>query len=160
MWLLGAVVIASVAAIALRRTRWAGPARIVSRGAYVLLVLSPLVYFPFRSGFRLEPIACEWTFGPALAAHSLRNFPHIILFAFFFLLTYAQLLDVRRALVWSAAACLAMGFLVEIAQGVTRAGHCRLRDLIPDAVGAAAGLLLVTMGKIFAAGGSQRKAAG
>lgn len=149
MWLLGAAVIATVAAIALRRTRWARPARLLSRGIYALLVVSPLIYFPFRSGFRLEPIACEWTFGPALAMHSLTNFPHIVLFAFFFLLTYAQLLDVRRALLWSAAACLAMGFLVEIAQGVTRAGHCRMRDLIPDAVGAFAGMLLVMTGRLF-----------
>ena len=147
MWLLGVVVIATVAAIALRRTRWAAPSRLVSRGAYVLLVLSPFFYFPLRSGFRLESIACEWTFGPALAVHSLRNFPHIILFAFFFLLTYAQLLDVKRALVWSAAACMAMGLLVEIAQGVTRAGHCGMRDLIPDAAGTLAGFLLAMTGR-------------
>jgi VanZ family protein len=151
MWLLGVVVIVTIAAVALRRTRWARLARNVSRVAYGLLVLSPLIYFPYRSGFRLEPIACEWTFGSALAVHSLRNFPHVVLFAFFFLLTYAQLLDARRALLWSAAACLAMGLVVEIAQGVTRAGHCRMRDLIPDAVGALAGMILVMTGRrVFA----------
>lgn len=149
MWLLGGVIIATVAAIALRRTRWSRPALLVSRAAYALLIVSPLVYFPFRSGFRLESIACEWTFGAALAAHSLRNFPHIIMFVLFFLLTYAQLMNVKHALLWSAAACLAMGFLVEIAQGFTRAGHCRMRDLIPDAVGAAGGMLVVMTGRLL-----------
>ena len=75
---------------------------------------------------------CEWTFDRALAARSLTNYAHIVLFAVFFLLTCAQLPNVRKALAWSAGACFVMGLFVELAQGMTGAGHCRMRDLIPD----------------------------
>jgi VanZ family protein len=39
----------------------------------------------------------------------------------------------------AAVAVLAMGVYVEVAEGVTGMGHCRLRDLVPDAAGALVG---------------------
>lgn len=45
-----------------------------------------------------------------------------------------------------------MGALVEISQGVTGKGHCRLRDLIPDAVGALLGSVIVCSGIKYAGG--------
>lgn len=144
MWPLAVVVVVTVAALALRRSRWAAVSLRVSRWTYGLVMPLSLLYFPAKSGFRLTAPSCEWTFGLALAKHSLTNYPHIILFAIFFLLTYAQLPHVPRAIIWSMAACLVMGFLVELAQGVTGQGHCRMRDLIPDAVGALVGAALVT----------------
>jgi hypothetical protein len=142
MWLL---VVATVAALALRRTRWRAVSLRVSRWTYALFPLS-LLYFPMKSGFRVGPPVCQWTFGLDLAVHSLRNYPHIVLFAIFFLLTYAQLPGVRKAMLWSATACMVMGFAVELAQGVTGEGHCRMRDLIPDAAGAGVGAVLVLAG--------------
>lgn len=139
------VMVVTAVAVALRRTRWAALSLRISRWTYAVLFPLSLLYFPSKSGFRFQPLDCEWTFGPALAAHSLTNYAHIVMFAIFFLLTYAQLPRVRGALLWSAAACAVMGLLVELAQGVTGAGHCRMRDLIPDMTGALIGATLVTV---------------
>jgi hypothetical protein len=37
---------------------------------------------------------------------------------------------------WATATIIMIGVLVEILEGVTLTGNCRMRDLIPDAVGA------------------------
>lgn len=147
MWPLAFALFVTVAALLLRRSRWAALSLRVSRWTYGVFIVFALLYFPTRVGFRLAPPTCEWKFGIALAAHSLTNYPHIILFTIFFLLTYAQLPNVPTALAWSAAACVAMGFLVELGQGATGHGHCRMRDLIPDTVGALIGALLVAAGR-------------
>ena len=147
MWPITIAGAVTIAAVLLRRTRWAASSLLVSRITYAAFIIFGLLYFPARTGYRFQPVACEWTFGPALAAHSLTNYAHIVLFVLFFLLTYAQLPDVPKALIWSGAACITMGFLVELAQGVTGAGHCRMRDLIPDGVGALAGAILVIAGR-------------
>lgn len=139
MWLLAITIVATVVAFALRRTPWAALSLGVSRWIYAGFIILALLYFPAKSGFRVAWPSCEWQFGPELAGHSLTNYPHMVLFALFFLLTYAQLRGVQRAVPWTAAACLVMGSLVELAQGVTAYGHCRTRDLIPDAIGAIAG---------------------
>jgi hypothetical protein len=141
------VIVMTLAALLLRGTRWAALSLRASRWAYGVFIVLGLLYFPARVDFRLAPLTCEWKFGLALAAHSLTNYPHIILFTVFFLITYGQLPNVPKALVWSMVACIAMGLLVELAQGATRAGHCRMRDLIPDTVGALTGAILVTVGR-------------
>lgn len=146
MWPLALVLTATIAALGLRRTRWAVPALRVSRWTYALFVVFGLLYFPLRGG-RLTAPECQWTFDLALARHSLTNYPHMILLGVFFLITYAQLPNVPRALLWSGVACMAMGLLVELSQGMSGHGHCRMRDLIPDAVGALAGLLVVVTGR-------------
>ena len=138
--------VVTFAAVMLRRTRWATVSLRASRWTYALFPLT-LLYFPAKAGWHMAAPRCEWTFGPALAVHSLTNVPHIILFAIFFLITYAQLPGVRRALLWSALACLAMGLLVELAQGATGVHNYRMRDLIPDAAGAAIGALFVAAGR-------------
>ncbi|MGH9459441.1 MAG: VanZ family protein [Thermoanaerobaculia bacterium] len=143
MWPLVIVLVA----VALRRTRWAAPALVASRTAYAAYIVLGLAYFPMKGGAGLSVPECQWTFGPALAVHSLTNYAHIILLAFFFLLTYAQLPNVRHAIALSFAACIVMGFLVEIAQGSSGEGNCRMRDLIPDTAGALAGALLVLGGR-------------
>jgi VanZ family protein len=147
-------------ALALRRTRWGAAALLASRIAWVALVTLGLAYFPMRGGMGLSAPECEWTFGTALAVHSLTNFRHIIMFALFFLLTYAQLPGARHALALSLAACLGMGFLVEIAQGSSGFGHCRMRDLIPDSAGALAGVLIVAGGRKIRAKRSRPRAGG
>ena len=147
MWLIALPIVITLIALSLRRSRWRGAALVASRIGYAAFVILGLLYFPAKVGYRLSPPECEWTFGPSLAVHSLTNHRHIILFFLFFMLTYAQLPGVRRAMVWSFAACLAMGFLVELAQGVTGHGHCRMRDLIPDSAGALASALLIWGGR-------------
>lgn len=142
--LLAFALVATVAAVALRRTRWAAASLWISRIAYGLLVLQAPLYFLAEYGFRHLPPVCEWTFGVALALHSLRNYPHIVLFTVFFLLSYAQWPGVRGRVLWSIAATVGMGLLVECAQGVSGNGHCRMRDLIPDSVGALLGVAVVS----------------
>ena len=141
--------LAVVVALSLHRTRWARPSLWVSRLAYAGLVLQAPLYFLAKGGFRISSPNCEWTFGLALARHSLTNYPHIVLFTVFFLLTFAQVRGVPRAIIWSAAATIAMGLLVELAQGVSGHGHCRMRDLVPDSVGALAGFVIVSAGRML-----------
>jgi hypothetical protein len=68
---------------------------------------------------------------------SLTKIPHVVLFGVFFLLTAAQFdrLD-RRTLAWSLAATIGLGILVELEEGATRSGNCRMTDVLPDVVGA------------------------
>lgn len=117
----------------------------VSRWVFAIFVVLAVLYFPVRGGFDLAAPTCQWTFDLALAAHSLTNYPHMVLFAIFYLLTYAQLPGVQGAAAWSVAACLAMGLAVELAQGAAGYGNCRMRDMIPNTVGALAGALIVTV---------------
>jgi hypothetical protein len=122
--------------LSLRGVRW----------AYVTFVLAGLFYFPASVGFRFDPRPCELTFGIALAIHSLTNYAHIVLFALFFLMTSAQLrMNGRAAFGWAALGSFVMGGLVELAQGLTGKGHCRSRDLIPDAAGILLGSIIVLL---------------
>jgi hypothetical protein len=111
-----------------------------ARWAYITFVLLGLLYFPASAGFRLNPQPCELIPNLRLAIFSLTNYAHIVLFVLFFLMTSAQFRMSR----WSgyagaAVACIAMGILVELAEGVSGIGHCRLRDLIPDTAGVVLG---------------------
>jgi hypothetical protein len=116
------------------------------RRAYITFVLLGLLYFPASVGFRFDPHPCELAFGLSLAAHSLTNYAHMVLFALFFLMTSAQLrMDDWQGFAWAALATVVMGGLVELAQGLTGKGHCRSRDLIPDAVGILLGSVIVLL---------------
>ena len=96
--------------------------------------------------FRFDPQPCELTFDIPLAIHSLTNYAHIVLFVLFFLMTSAQFrMSNWPAFAWAALAAVTMGLLVELAQGVTGKGHCRMRDLIPDAVGILLGAGIVLL---------------
>lgn len=144
---LAAAIAGVMLAFALRRTRWARTSLWASRAAYGLLVLQVPAYFLGKSGFEASAPACQWTFGPALALYSLTNYPHIVLFTLLFLLSYAQLPGVPRAAAWAALATVAVGLLLELSQGATGEGNCRMRDLIPDSAGALIGYALVTAGR-------------
>ena len=135
MWAFAAVRLV-LGVLSLRGARW----------AYIAFVVLALFYFPAKAGFRLDPHPCELSFGLRLAVHSLTNYPHIALFAVFFVLSRAQLSASKwRALAGAAALTVAMGALVELAEGATGQGHCRLRDLIPDTAGALAGSVIVLL---------------
>ena len=114
------------------------------RWAYITFVVLGLLYFPASVGFRLRPQPCELTFGVPLAIHSLTNYPHIVLFALFFVMTSAQLrMSDWSGLARAVVAAIIMGLLVELAEGVTGNGHCRSRDMIPNAVGILLGAAIV-----------------
>ncbi|HEY0083121.1 MAG TPA: hypothetical protein VGB61_10050 [Pyrinomonadaceae bacterium] len=138
MRLLAFSIFLALAVLSLRGVRW----------AYITFVLLGLLYFPASVGFRFDPRPCELAFGLSLAAHSLTNYAHIVLFAFFFLMTSAQLrMDDWPGFARAALATVVMGGLVELAQGLTGKGHCRSRDLIPDAVGILLGSAIVLLWK-------------
>ena len=114
------------------------------RWAYITFLVLGLLYFPASVGFRLNPQPCELIPNIALAVHSLTNYKHIVLFGFFFLMTSAQFrMSHWSGYAWAVVACMVMGILVELAEGVSGNHHCRLRDLIPDAAGVMIGAGIV-----------------
>jgi hypothetical protein len=120
--------------LSLRGVRW----------AYVTFVVLGLLYFPASLGFRLNPQPCELIPNISLAVYSLANYAHIVLFVLFFLMTSAQFrMSQWSGYAWAAVACIAMGTLVELAEGISGTHHCRLRDLIPDAAGVVIGAGIV-----------------
>src|SRR5688500_18151698 len=137
-----------LAILSLRGVRW----------AYVSFIILGLAYFPAKVGFRLDPHPCQLVFGVDLAVLSLANYPHIVLFGIFFLISYVHFAVRRspRPLLTAAVITLVMGVLVELAQGVTGSGNCRSRDLIPDSAGVLLGDAVVSMLRIVHATVSSR----
>ena len=133
MSILAAIARIILVVLALRGARW----------AYLTFIAVGLAYFPMHVGFHFQPRACQLVFGPRLAAHSLTNFPHVILFGIFFVISAIHFRVSRKSddktFLLASIATLTVGALVEIAEGVTGAGNCRLRDLIPDSAGALLG---------------------
>jgi hypothetical protein len=126
--------------LALRPTRW----------AYVTFVVIGLLFFPAHVGFHFHPHPCDCSFSVPLAIFSLSNYGHIWRFAFFFLMTAAQVRSRRASTQFLIAvgAVLAMGIYVELAEGITGDGHCRLRDLVPDMAGAVLGAVILMLWKL------------
>ena len=115
-----------------------------ARWAYVAFVILALLFFPARAGFHFHPKPCECALNVDLALFSLTNYRHLWRFAIFFLLTAVQVrrYRLRSQLLIAASAVLAMGIYVELAEGVTGIGNCRLRDLVPDMAGALVGAVV------------------
>jgi len=127
---LGVVVWIVLAVFALRGATW----------AYVVFVILAFVWIPARAGLHLHRPKCEMRLSLDLALFSLTNYKHVFLFAMFFLMTRVQLGRTPYASL-IAATTIAIGVLIEIEQGTTGNGHCRVRDLVPDSVGALVGAL-------------------
>lgn len=114
------------------------------RWAYFAFVAIGALWIPARTGFRLFRPACEISITPTEAVQSLTNWPHLVLFGLFFVLTAVQLGGERLARLGRAfAITLLFGVLIELEQGATRTGNCELHDLIPDAVGALFGAAIM-----------------
>ncbi len=122
-----------------------------SRRAYFAFVALGVFFFPARVGFHFHPQPCEWALNVPLALFSLTNYKHIVLIAIFFLMTSAQMRGVRARtqLLAALGAAVAMGIYVELAQGLTGQGHCRLRDLVPDLAGAVVGTAIVMFRNLY-----------
>ena len=140
IWPLTIIVFVVLGALAFRPTRW----------AYFTFVALGLLFFPAHVGFHFNPQPCECTLNLPLALFSLTNYKHIALFAIFFLMTSAQIRGSRPRihLLVASGAVLAMGTHVELAEGLTGQGHCRLRDLVPDIAGAVLGAVLLMLWKL------------
>jgi hypothetical protein len=117
------------------------------RWVYAAYVLYGLLAIPSRTGFHLQPPACNLQLTAQNFTASLTKMPHIVLFGFFFLLTVVQFDRIdRRAVAWSFLATVGMGLLIELEEGATRTGYCRMTDVAPDAWGA-----LIAMAPVMAA---------
>ena len=114
------------------------------RWAYAAYALFAVLRIPARTGFHLVLPACDMRLTSSNFAASLTKVPHMVLFGFFFLLTIAQFDRVSsKAILWSSVITIALGVLIELEEGATRTGYCRMTDVAPDAVGALIALVPV-----------------
>jgi VanZ family protein len=103
-------------------------------GAWMVLAVTRI---PARTGFRLTAPTCDTALTLENLALSLTKVPHIVLFGAFFLITLIQFDRVdRRSLAWSVAATAGISLVIEIEQGATRTGNCRMTDVAPNLAGA------------------------
>ncbi|MFN2570419.1 MAG: hypothetical protein ABR537_02235, partial [Gemmatimonadales bacterium] len=134
----GAGVLALLALIALRGKPW----------AYLAFVVLGLLSFPAQSGFHVHAPKCDQLI-PAMhvLVLSLQNYAYIALFAGFYWMSWVQVrrTEARFVFVWALLATLLLAALVEVAQGMTGRGGCRVRDLVPDAAGALGAALLLAI---------------
>ena len=131
--------------------RWRGSTRgglwSKRRWAYAAYMLFAITRIPSRTGFRLQAPVCDLQLTMHNVGLSLTKIPHIVLFGVFFLLTVIQFDRIdRRSLSWSFLATIVLGLLVELEEGATRTGNCRLTDVLPDAVGAIAVMVVLLAG--------------
>ncbi len=113
------------------------------RWMYAAWILLAVAQIPARTGFRLSAPTCDWALTFDNLALSLTKVPHTVLFGAFFVLTLVQFDRIdRRSLGLSLVATAAMSIVVELQQGATRTGNCRITDLAPNALG---GLIAATL---------------
>jgi hypothetical protein len=106
------------------------------RWLYAVWLLVAVTRIPARTGFRLAAPACDWSLTFHSLALSLTKTPHVLLFGGFFLLTLVQFDRVdRMSLGLSLMATAALSIIVEIQQGATRTGNCRITDVAPNLLG-------------------------
>src|SRR5881396_3391445 len=135
---IGAGVLVLLALITLRGKRW----------AYFAFVVLGLLYFPAQTHFRVHVPKCEQLLPTIqVLVLSLHNYAYIALFAGFYWMSWVQFRRADARGVWALLATLLVGALVEIAEGMTMTGrgHCRVRDLVPDAAGALGAALLLAV---------------
>ena len=114
------------------------------RWIYSGYMVVAIARIPARTGFRLDTPSCDMQLSLGNVARSMTKLPHMILFGMFFLLTAIQFDRVdRRTLVWSLLATLVLGLIVEIEEGATRTGNCRMTDVLPDLFGAVVVMALI-----------------
>jgi VanZ family protein len=97
----------------------------------------------------MHPKACDLTVN--LPLKSLSNYPHMVLFCIFFVVTTLHFrLSGWQPLAWSIGLTVAMGAGMEIAHCLSGTHHCKAIDLTPDFIGAVLGSLIVVLGRIIA----------
>ena len=137
----GAGVLALLALIALRGKLW----------AYLAFVVLGLLSFPAQAHFRVHAPRCDQLIPTMhVLVLSLQNYAHLALFAGFYWMSWVQFRRTAARFVWALLATLLVAALVEVAEGMTGGGGCRVRDLVPDAAGAlGAALLLALWSRLF-----------
>ena len=119
--------------------------------AYAALVIYGVLAIPARTGFELVSPTCEMLPSLEGAGQALTKLPHIILFGIFFIVTAIQFpRTARYRFVWAMLATIAFGLVIELEEGATQTGNCRMRDLLPDALGGFIGIGVVLMSNALA----------
>jgi hypothetical protein len=138
----------ALAILAIRGARW----------AYIGLVMWILLHAPASIGFQMHPKACYLTVNLPLALQSLGNYPHMILFCIFYVVTALHFrLSGWQPLAWSIGLTVAMGAGMEIAQGLSGTHHCKAIDLVPDFIGALLGVIVVVLAGMIASAKLSRR---
>lgn len=133
---IGAGALALFAILALRRQRW----------AYLAFVLLGLAYFAVQPHFRVQLPKCELLLPTTQQlVLSLHNYVWIAIFAGFCWMSWVQFRHADLRAIWTIVVTLLMGALVQVAQGMARGGHCRVRDLVPAAAGALGAAVLLAI---------------
>lgn len=135
---IGAGALALLALIALRGKRW----------AYLAFVLLGVLYFPAQTHFQVHAPKCEQLLPTVQQlVPLLHNYVYIALFAAFYWMSWVQFERANARSIWALVATLLAAALVEVAQGMTEVGrgHCRVRDLVPDAAGAVGAALVLAI---------------
>ena len=132
----GAVILALLALIALRGKRW----------AYLAFVVLGLLYLPAQVNFRVHAPKCQQVIPTMqVVVLSLQNYALVALFAGFCWMSWVQFRRSKARVVWAVLATVLAGALVEIAEGMTGLGSCRVRDLVPAAAGALGAALVLAL---------------
>ena len=114
------------------------------RWAYAAYVIVAITRIPARTGYRLDAPACDLRLTLENVGLSMTKVPHVVLFGMFFLLTAIQFDRIdRRMMGWCFLATATLGWRVELEEGATRTGNCRLTDVLPDLAGALIAAALV-----------------
>ena len=93
--------------------------------------------------FHIQALKCEQLISKSMVLLSLHNYAYIALFAGVYWILWVRFKRTDARVVWAFLATVIAGALVEIAQGMTARGSCRVRDLAPDAAGALGAALLL-----------------
>ena len=135
--LVGAALLALLALFALLRKRW----------AFLAFVLLGILYLPAQTGFHVHAPKCDLatTLTTRALVRALHDYTHIAVFAVFAWISWVQFHRARARFVWTVLATLLAGALLEIAEGVTGRGQCRVRDLVPAAAAALGMSLLLAL---------------
>ena len=141
MKLWGSLLVWAFAVPALWRVRW----------AYVVFVILGILYLPATAEFRFNPQRCDLSFNEPVFTRSLTNYPHIILFLLFFLVTARQFRSFSwQSLGLSIVLTMAMGAALEITEGLSGLHHCKVSDLVPDFIGVMIGVVVVFLARMIA----------
>ena len=131
---IGVAVLALLALIALRGKRW----------AYLAFVVLGLLSFPAQNHFQVHAPTCRLVIPTMnVVVLSLQNYLALALFAGFCWMSWVQFRWSRPRVVWAVLATVLAGALLEVAEGMTGRGLCRVQDLVPAAAGALGAALLL-----------------
>jgi VanZ family protein len=104
---------------------------------WVTFLLAGALFLPAREGLAVAWAGCDLDLSATLLATAALNVPHLFLFGVLTAIALRVRRPGGRPLPVTAIVLLvvAFGALLELEQGLFATGHCRARDLLPDALG-------------------------